>query len=64
VVLLLGWDNERRDFLQRIREAGAELRVILVSGTIKNEEVAYIEDTFGAITIIDSQTIRKGIDFL
>ncbi|MCE1247048.1 MAG: DUF58 domain-containing protein [Firmicutes bacterium] len=64
VVLLLDWDDARRDFLQRIRESGVELRVIIVNSTMQSGQVAKIEDMFGPVTLIDAQTISKGMDYL
>jgi uncharacterized protein (DUF58 family) len=64
IVLLLDWDDERRDFLLRIREMGTELKIFLVSDSISPANASSIESLFGPVSILDPESIQRGIETL
>lgn len=64
IVLLLDWDDERRDFLNRIKEMGIEIRIFIIAYDREGKDIAQIEDIFGSVTLLDSKRISMGFDEL
>ncbi len=64
VVLLLGWDEERKEFLLRLKEMGVEMKVFLVSNRKEDIDIGYIEGVFGSVQVLDSESIKRGFDYL
>ncbi|MCD4784038.1 MAG: DUF58 domain-containing protein [Candidatus Eremiobacteraeota bacterium] len=64
IVLLLDWDDERRDFLNRIKEMGIEIRIFIIANDREGKDIAQIEDIFGSVTLLDSKRISMGFDEL
>lgn len=64
IVLLLGWDDERREFLFHLREMGVDMRVFFVSNNLEEMDIGPFEEMFGPLVILNSQEISRGFDEL
>ena len=64
IVLLLGWDDERRNFLFHLREMGVDMRVFMVTNDREKVDISSFEDMFGPLVILNSDEISKGFDEL
>ena len=64
IVLLLGWDDERREFLFHLKEMGVDMRVFFISNKMEELEIGPFEEMFGPMVILNSQEISRGFDEL
>jgi len=64
IVLLLGWDDERREFLLRLKEVGVEMKIFLVTNRKEDVDIGFIEGIFRSVQVLDSESISKGFDYL
>lgn len=64
IVLLLDWDDERRDFLLRMKDLGVEMKIFLVQNREVTTDFTALESDLGRVTILNSGDMDKGIDFL
>lgn len=62
IVLLLGLDDERQDFLQKLKDLGVEMRIFLILDHGKNFDSGEIESLFGRVTVLSSDEIKRGFD--
>lgn len=64
IVLLLGWDEERKEFLLRLKEMGVEMKVFLVTNRKEDLDISSVEGIFGSVQVLDSESIKRGFDYL
>lgn len=64
IVLLLDWDEQRRDFLYRLKSMGIDMKIYLVTDKEPPLEILNHQEGLGPVVITNSQEIQKGFEQL